>query len=335
MKGYRYYHKRKSVKLKIFFIVLLSAAVIYILIKSINILPLFQSRKIDYKSIQASLYRYDAETDRMERKILLNKTTKWLNKITSGMEEIHDSNLLYFLGSINLRRALLEYNKELRNMYLDKAVYYFRKALVFIKDNKGLSVVHFELGKSYFYKGEYYYYESLLELETAAKLGYDKEKTGKIVSFIRFKTGDISEINELIGNFRESRSGTVENYFYDAHTYKNNKDNRKSQETFLKVLEYFSRNPVRTEEEKYIFYRTLYSLGWLCFEKGDYKSSLEYYKKVLVYDEKDADVYYWLGKVYQAVKNTAQARKMWEKVLEIDPHHQNAKNKLKSIKRGK
>lgn len=332
MKGYGYYHKRKNIKLRIFFIIALAVVLGYVLVKNINLSSLFHSRDVEYKWIRKMLKGFDSEKERMEKRVILNKISKRIGRIFADGEDLHDGEALYLLGSVSLRRALVEYNKELRNMYLDKAVSCFRKALAFVKGNADLAALHFELGKSYFYKGDYYYYESLLELETAVRLGYSSEQAETLISFLKKRTGDTSEISELIGNFSSSKEGSVENRFYDAYTYKNNRDYKKAEEYFAWVADYFLKNQVRTEEDKYMVSRSLYSLGWLFFNRGDYKGALEYYKKTLLYDSKDEDIYYWMGKTHEALKNHREARKMWEKTLEIDPHNQHALNKLKKNK---
>lgn len=332
MKGYKYYYKKKNIKLRIFFIIALSGVILYFIIKNVSILPLFQSHKIDYNSIKDLMNKYDTEKDRMEKRVIINKITKIINKALRGKEDVYDGTMLYLLGSINLRRALLEYNKELRNMYLDKAIFYYRKSLVFIKENANLAFIHFELGKSYFYKGEYYYYESLLELEKAKQLGYTHEILDKMMAFIKFKVGDSNELNELINNFKTSKEGSIENYFYDAYLYKNNQDYNKSAEHFLYIINYFSSHSLKTEEEKYIYYKSLYSLGWLHYNKKDFKSALSYYQEALKYDEKDPDLYYWMGKVYEEMKNIREAKKMWETALRVQPNYEAAKQKLKKIK---
>lgn len=332
MKGYGYYHKRKNIKLRLFFIMALAGVLGYVLVKNVKLSSFFQSRDTDYKWIREMLKSFDNEKERMEKRVILNKISKRISKVFSDGEDLHDGEALYLLGSVSLRRALLEYNKELRNMYLDKAVSSFRKALAFVRESADLAVLHFELGKSYFYKGDYYYYESLLELETALKLGCSREAAEPLLSFLKNRAGDTSAVSELINNFRDSKEGSVENRFYDAYTFKNNRDYQKAEEYFTWIAGYFLKNPVRTEEDKYIHSRSFYTLGWLFFNRGDYRGALDHYRKALVYDSRDTGAYYWMGKTYEAMKNHRDARKMWEKVLEIDPHNQQALNKLKKNK---
>ena len=335
MEGYQSYYKKKNKKLRYFFLIATIIVACYFIIKNISNLPFMNQKKKKYYKIEEILKKYDLEKDRSKKKIILIRANETLNKLIKDPDFQNDGYLAFLAGSFNFRKGILEYNKDLKNMYLDKALYYFRKAMALLHEMKNSGRLHYELGKCYFYKGEYYYYESLLELKKAKELGYNNKSIDKITAIIKFKKGDISDINNLIDQFKESKKGEVESYFYDAETYKNNKDYNKAKKNFLRIEDYFLKKRVETEEKRYIIFKTLYSLGWLFYNEQNCDKAEEYYKKALLYEGKNADIYYWLAKVYQACKSRRKAKKMLEKALEIDPKHSDAKKKLKKLRRGR
>ncbi|MBU1078713.1 MAG: tetratricopeptide repeat protein [Spirochaetes bacterium] len=335
MKGYQNYYKKKNKKLRYLLLGIVILFAGYLIIKSIKVLPFFSMKKEKYTYIENEIYKFDKEQDRIKKKVILSKINQSLNKLIKDEDNIEDGTLSYLAGSVNYRKGLLEYNKDLRNMYLDKAIYYFRMALALLKKKEHIGRLHYELGKCYFYKGEYYYYESLMELQQAQKKGYRNKNIEKIIAVIKLKKDDVPNINDLIMQFKDSKEGEVESFFYDALTYKNNKDYKKATENFLKVEDFFLKKGVETVEKRYIIFKALFNLGWLYYNDKEYTSSEEYYKKSLEYEEKNADVYYWLGKVYLAKKNKKEAKNMFQEALKYKPDHQFAKIKLKQLRRGR
>lgn len=333
MKGYQYYQKHKKIKLRVVFLIVIILLLIYIIIKGVTVLPFFKYKKTNLQVIDKMVSDYDKENNRFEKKVLINDISKKLNQlIGTDVEDIQNSYILYLYGGISLRKALLEYNRDLRNMYLDKGIYYFRKSLAFLKDQDNLAVLHYELGKAYFYKGQYYYHECLFELEKAQKLGYQDPNVNKLIDFIKYKKGNALDFNELISNFKDSKAGSIESIFYDANTYKNNHDYNNADKNFMQIEKYFQDNPIKTEEEKFMLYKTFYSLGWLNFNKQNYSQALTYYNKALEFDDQNPELYYWIGKVYFEQKKYKQAKNAWNKVLELDPNNKFVKEKLNKIK---
>ncbi len=332
MKGYRYYHKRKNIKLRFFFLTALVIFLLYLLINNISNLPFLQFGEKKVETINKMIKRYDGLTDRYEKKIVIQKALKNLLKLAE--EKNNNYAVLFLLGEAYLRKGLLEYNKDLRNMYIDKSIYFLRKALALYKgDNRSKGRIHFELGRAYFYKGEYYYYESLMELNKAKKYGYKNSLIDKLIAFVKFRKGNFSEINDLINNFKNDKEGSVEKYFYNGYLLKNKGEYEKAKENFEMVEVYFQTRPPKNEEEKYILMKTYYALGWLYYNKDDYEKSLTYYKMALDFDKSDANIYYWMGKVYIKLNKYKEAKKMFKEVLKLEPENRAAKLHLKKLKK--
>lgn len=333
MKGYQYHYRRKNIKLRRVLLILFIGSILYLFIKNAEkVFPFLSLKKERLNVIERIIYKVDIEKDRMKKRILIQKAIKKLNRLIEG-EEIPDAKILILLGRVYLRKGLLEYNKDLRYMYLDKAVYYFRKALAISTKNSTAGRIYYELGKAYFYKGEYYYYESLMELQKAKRLGYVNKNMEKLISFIKFRKGNINEISELIQNFKESEEESIENYFYKAYKLKDEKRYEEAFKYFHKIEEYFQENEIESEEQRYILMKTYYALGWLYYNDEKYNEAESYYKKSLEIEPDSPEVYYWLGKVYYAVRRLRDAREMWKQALKLKPDYKEALYKLKQLRR--
>jgi tetratricopeptide (TPR) repeat protein len=70
----------------------------------------------------------------------------------------------------------------------------------------------------------------------------------------------------------------------------------------------------------------------------DYESAIYYYEKGLRFDPENADAYYAMGICYHSMAYEArdadlseQAKVNYERALEIDPDHQEAKGELEKL----
>jgi len=172
-----------------------------------------------------------------------------------------------------------------------------------------------------------------MELQKAKQLGYKNENMEKLISFIKFRKGNINEISELIQNFKESERESIENYFYTAYKLKDEGNYEEAFKYFHKIEEYFQENDIESEEHRYILMKTYYALGWLYYNDGKYDEAEFYYKKSLEIEPDSPEIYYWLGKVYYAVKRLRDARKMWKQALKLRPDYKEALYKLKQLRR--
>jgi tetratricopeptide (TPR) repeat protein len=154
----------------------------------------------------------------------------------------------------------------------------------------------------------------------------------KLIDFIKHKKGNINQISQLIQNFKESSPNSAENNFYRAFQLKDQKKYDEAREYFNKILQHFQSSDIDSEEQKYILTKTYYAMGWLSFNERKYDQALSFYNKSLELEE-TAMTYYWLGKVYEALKKNYKAKKMWKKALNINPNFSHAKNKLIKIRK--
>ncbi|MDD5669809.1 MAG: tetratricopeptide repeat protein, partial [Candidatus Omnitrophica bacterium] len=72
------------------------------------------------------------------------------------------------------------------------------------------------------------------------------------------------------------------------------------------------------------------SLGWYYFKKGRFQDSLEQLNRAIVLMQ-DPVIFDHLGEVYFKLNDSANARKNWEKSLQLDPKQPQVKSKLDKI----
>jgi len=329
MQGYKSYYKRKNLKLRYIIISALIFFILYYLITHKEKFSFF-SNESKLKNIEKILEKSDKEKEISEKKILIQKAISKLNKIEEK-ENLASADVYFLLGKAHFKKAMVEYNDEIRDATLEKAIYFYRKSLALLKSDNGL--IHFELGKCYFYKGEYYYYESLMEFEKAQKLGYFNEYGKMIIDFIKYKKGNISEISELLKNFQYGKKESMEKIFYEACSFKDVGDYAKAKEYFLKIANFFNSNPVKGSEHNFILYRTYYTLGWLFLNEKNYKESENFYKLSLKINPNSYEAYYWLGKLYILMNKNREAKKMFEECLKLNSSYKPALDKLKELKK--
>ena len=72
----------------------------------------------------------------------------------------------------------------------------------------------------------------------------------------------------------------------------------------------------------------LVTLEPIDFQEERYDQAKENLTAVLELNERSADAYYWLGNIYEKDGDIISARKEWRRVLNIDPKHIGAIDKL-------
>ena len=71
--------------------------------------------------------------------------------------------------------------------------------------------------------------------------------------------------------------------------------------------------------------------GWICYKMGKYEEAKKYIEKAVSISGSSAVLMEHLGDVYFALKDNINAKKCWEKALELNPNNQNVKDKLKFV----
>ncbi len=330
---YYIYSTRKEKKRRnriILLTILAFVALYYLIIKGeISKIKIFPKAKLEiFKKAEIMLKEADKETDPDEKKIKLQKVIKYINKYSSEKEL--EPYFFLIKAKVFYRKSLLTEIKNMQHFYLDKAIFYYRRALALLPEDKISCQIYREIGKCYFLKGEYYYYESLIHLKEALKRGCGDEQTIKLINIISFiKEG---KVEPDIENLRKKIKLTkLEELVYGGYKLKQKGElekARKMLEEAIKLKDSINLN----NENKELLYKAFYGLGWLYYNFKNYRKAIENYNKALKY-KKRAEVYYWLGKVYESKKEHRKAIKMWKECLNLDPYYKPAYQKLRRRRR--
>ena len=105
MKGYSSYYKKQAFKFRYIFLTIIIILVIYLIVSNASNLPFLNIKNKKYKTIEEYLEKYDKEKDRSQKKIILNKANKYLNKLLAEPDYEEDGYLAYLAGS-KVRRDL-------------------------------------------------------------------------------------------------------------------------------------------------------------------------------------------------------------------------------------
>jgi len=106
MKGYSSYYKKKNKKARYLFLSFAIVISSYFIIRSVPKLPFLNLGKKKYSTIERMLEKHDKEKDRSEKKFILNRASKNLNKLINDPDVQEDGYLAFLAGSLNFRKGL-------------------------------------------------------------------------------------------------------------------------------------------------------------------------------------------------------------------------------------
>ncbi|KAI7899235.1 uncharacterized protein BX663DRAFT_521900 [Cokeromyces recurvatus] len=74
------------------------------------------------------------------------------------------------------------------------------------------------------------------------------------------------------------------------------------------------------EELDPLNHKAIIELGWICYEKGDYESAIQYTTKAIEMANNIADYYYRLGRIYWSMEDTGNAFNYFMQAVKLDPY---------------
>lgn len=227
--------------------------------------------------------------------------------------------LLMYNGFASFYLSIPEYDIQKKTVYIQNTIRTLRK--IFLIDKfPYLDTVYYILGKAYFFTGPYFYDLSLKYFNEALAL--------------RFNSLDIYEYRGLIqayyGNYTESISNYLlvlekknkspELLYALAHCYLNLNDSMTAEEYLLKA-EMFATD-VFTLEQIYL------SLADIYLQRKNTENFFATIEKIKKSNPESAEAYYREGLYYSMQGDIIRARAAWRKVLNLDPMHKEARQKL-------
>ena len=208
---------------------------------------------------------------------------------------------------------------------LDESIINLRIALQYAKEDV-VPQIEYMLGRCYFYKDyankDHNYAD--LAIKYLAKCQEDGFEADDIFEYLGFSYVALGETKESIRAFTQVLddddrvSDTL--LLTVAEQYCAEKQGKVAK-TYLQRIKKISNNDE-------ILIKSIFLLVQICLDEGDYEEAEEQFNEILKKNPRDADAYYGLGMVYEKQGDWAKARAEWRKVLNYQPQHLGARQKL-------
>jgi tetratricopeptide (TPR) repeat protein len=221
---------------------------------------------------------------------------------------------LSYRGFAYFYRAAAENALEEKLPFLDESIVSLRRAL--LAGTSFTGEADYVLGKAYFYKGKYYYDESISFMEASIAKGYVQKDSNEYVGLAYTQLGDYDKGMEYFLMALKEDSGdllllTIGQTYYQM---KRTAD----------AIDYLLRTLNKTDD-KAIEKRARFLLGEIYLDRNELFKAEEQYTAIVKIDPQSADAHFFLGEVYSKMNDPVRARSEWRNALIIDPSHYGAK----------
>ncbi len=227
--------------------------------------------------------------------------------------------ILIFHGYASFYRALHEESFEARRPYLDQAVFSLRRSLA----SAGTSILpqlSYMLGRTYFFKREYYYDLAARYLEQALNLGYKKADVFEYLVLINTEWGHTEKSIEYLKRAYEDRQSDLY-LFYLAKNYTKVKRGAEAAGILDKII--------ASTQDGELLRECKFLSGEILFDQGKFAQAEKRYRDILHSDPESAEAHYRLALIYEKSGDYAQYRYELRQTLEKDPGHSGARSRLK------
>lgn len=271
-------------------------------------------KKFDSENTVPSLYKYWEEKD--------------YQKVYEISEAILNKNFLQnaartFHGYSSFMLAVSQTDNAETQSLLDEAIINLRIALQYAKPDV-IPQIEYMLGRSYFYKdranNDHYY------ADLAIKYLLSCHEAG-------FEANDIFECLGLCYAALDETQKSIE-FFSRALS------DRESDNLLLSIAEqyciasqggaakqYLERIKKSTQNDE-ILMRSLELLAKICMEEEDFDEAEKQFNEILEKNPRSGDAHYGLGLIYEKKGDQAKARAEWRRVINLDPQHTGARQKM-------
>lgn len=206
---------------------------------------------------------------------------------------------------------------------LNEAILNLRIALQYAKEDV-VPQIEYMLGRSYFYKdrynGDYYYADLAIKyLEKCQEAGFTANDLFEDLGLSYAALGQTSKSIEAFGQallVRESDTLllSIGEQYYNAGGR-------------VPAKQYLHRAEQLTNDDG-IRMRCLFLMAQIHMDENDLDGAEKQFNEILSRDSRSAEAHYGLGQVYEKRGDLAKARAEWRKVLNLNPRHRGAREKM-------
>ncbi len=228
--------------------------------------------------------------------------------------------LLRYTGYAYFYLALGEIEESKRQLSLEIAVKYLRKALVVGSPNKKvLSEIYYILGKSYFHRGLTMLSLSLEYLQKSIELGYSAKDSFEFLADAYWRLGKTQKSLEYFENLYQN--GKTSDRFLLAYGQSLIGAGENGQAEIVLL------NAQKSTQNQLLMAEILLQLAQVYYNTERWLEARLSLEKSLEKKE-SADAHYLLGEVYRALEQPVQARREWRLTLELDDQYKAAFQRL-------
>ena len=208
---------------------------------------------------------------------------------------------------------------------------YSKQVLLTSKFIKNKYLIHKRLADAYQTLGASYYKDAYISYLDAINSGDDRVSTIVELSKVSYEIGHYKEAIGYLEKILKIQTkqnpnadiNTILNYEL-ANAYAGNKDYTRAIQILTSLQGKFNNN-------KKLEFKTYFKLGDLYFIQGLYQESEFFYKKALLIDAKNAELYYSIGKLYTKIKKPSDAYYMFREALKIDNSYKPTRDAVRRL----
>lgn len=221
---------------------------------------------------------------------------------------------LSYRGFAYFYRAAAENALEEKLPYLDESIVSLRRALLAATPFPGEA--DYVLGKAYFYKGKYYYDESIAFMQASLAKGYVQKDSNEYIGLAYTQLGDYDKgMGYFLTALQDDSSDLL--LLTIGQTYYQMKRTGDAIDYLLRTL--------NKTDDKAIEKRARFLLGEIYLDRNELFKAEEQYAAVVKIDPQSADAHFFLGETYSKMNDPVKARAEWRNALVIDPSHYGAR----------
>lgn len=310
-----YIAKRRKRRLVIFFLSLVSLALIGLLFFLITTGGSRATPRTEKPTSKQLLY---SEWQARNWDLVLLNCSKSL--LSAPLDPFY----LGFAGLSSFYKANTLPESEERSSLIDQAVVLLRKTLVVTSKTRRKydipkAELEYVLGKSYFFKGTAYYNETITWIERSIADGYTGEDS---LEFLAVSNAGLGRTEKAISYFEsalDKKRGDLlliaaGKAYFDANKLVESEN--LLNEALAKSTDVLTREKCR------------FLIAAIDEKKGDYSKAREQLEQIILENPQSAEGHYRLGLIFQKIGDAVKARSEWRRATAIDPMHSAARLKL-------
>ncbi|GHU22372.1 hypothetical protein FACS1894172_01580 [Spirochaetia bacterium] len=230
-----------------------------------------------------------------------------------------DPYLLTLRGFSAYQLAIAQINSSDMLTFIDSSIWSLRKALLIKNDN----AAEYVLGKAYYYKGQSFADLAVKFLEQASSGG---SNAPDIPEFLGILYAQLRDFKKSTAAFSQSLNITRNAEYSSDRVLLSIARSYLELEEWDSAQNYLNRC-IDISKDSNAISRAHFLLGTIFEKTGDAARASGHFLAAIEIGGENADAHYHLGEVY-AAQDIAKARAEWRRALQIDPGHQQARERI-------